>query len=156
EQRGIVFPSDYRGDRAAHPKVATFALNGLSIELLQPVGGPSPWRDHLEKYGEGLHHFGFTSATGVAETTAFLVSKGGKQVVGGSGFDTSYVDMRTSLGFTIELSKASPITAQSAAATEAPQKFGDNEVPYASIIVPDAQKAATLLTELAGVPMPKI
>jgi catechol 2,3-dioxygenase-like lactoylglutathione lyase family enzyme len=137
-----------------------FALNGLSIELLQPVGGPSPWRDHLDTYGEGLHHFGFSGVSNLAETTAFLVSKGGKQVVGGAGFDSAYVDLRNSLGFTIELSRASPITASTnpvpGAAAGAPQKFGDNPIAYTSIIVPDAEKAATFFTELAGVPMPKI
>lgn len=50
----VPFPPDFTGDRTAHPKVTMIRLANVSIELLQPVGGKSPWRDHLEKFGPGL------------------------------------------------------------------------------------------------------
>lgn len=33
--------------------------NGVQLELIQPNHEPSVWRDHLDKYGEGIHHIAF-------------------------------------------------------------------------------------------------
>ena len=27
--------------------------------MIEPIGGPSAWRDHLEEYGPGIHHIAF-------------------------------------------------------------------------------------------------
>jgi methylmalonyl-CoA/ethylmalonyl-CoA epimerase len=43
----------------ARVRVAVFDLGHCAIELLEPIGGPSVWSDHLERQGEGLHHLGF-------------------------------------------------------------------------------------------------
>jgi len=40
-------------------KLAFFALENMTIELIEPIGGPSTWSDFLEKYGEGIHHVAF-------------------------------------------------------------------------------------------------
>lgn len=32
---------------------------GVQLELIQPNDEPSVWRDHLNKYGEGIHHIAF-------------------------------------------------------------------------------------------------
>jgi len=40
-------------------KLAFFQLENITIELIEPVGGPSTWRDFLEKHGEGIHHIAF-------------------------------------------------------------------------------------------------
>ncbi|MCI7181172.1 VOC family protein [Clostridium porci] len=32
---------------------------GVQLELIQPNEAPSVWRDHLNKYGEGIHHIAF-------------------------------------------------------------------------------------------------
>lgn len=32
---------------------------GVQLELIQPNKTPSVWRDHLDKYGEGIHHIAF-------------------------------------------------------------------------------------------------
>ncbi|MBR0463237.1 MAG: VOC family protein [Clostridia bacterium] len=34
---------------------------GVQLELIQPNEAPSVWRDHLEKYGEGIHHIAFNT-----------------------------------------------------------------------------------------------
>jgi methylmalonyl-CoA/ethylmalonyl-CoA epimerase len=158
EQTGVVFPADYRGDRKAHTKTVTFQLNGVGLELMQPVGGASPWRDHLDKYGEGLHHIAIAGVKNVADAAAFAASKGGKQVVGGPGYKTAFVDLKPVLGFTLELSEQ-PAGAPAAAAPsggEAVQKFGENPVAYISVIVPDIEKSTAVFSELMGTPQPKI
>ena len=44
----------------ANCKLAFFELTpGVSLELIEPNEYPSVWRDHLDKYGEGIHHIAF-------------------------------------------------------------------------------------------------
>lgn len=40
-------------------KLAFFQLENLSLELIEPIGGPSSWSEFLEKNGEGIHHIAF-------------------------------------------------------------------------------------------------
>jgi catechol 2,3-dioxygenase-like lactoylglutathione lyase family enzyme len=50
----------YRGRPSdARAKLAFFNLTSLSLELIQPIGGPSTWNDHLERHGESVHHIAF-------------------------------------------------------------------------------------------------
>lgn len=106
---GMVYPVDYNGDPKAHPKVTSYRVGeNLTVELLQPMGGKSPWRDFLESTGGvgGLHHLAF-SAKGIDGYMAALKEKGGVIEFGGSASVTpqnyAYVNMRPKLGFTIEL-----------------------------------------------------
>ena len=43
----------------ARAKLAFFNMESLSLELIEPVGGPSTWKDHLDQKGEGVHHIAF-------------------------------------------------------------------------------------------------
>ncbi len=44
----------------AHCKLAFFDLTkGVQLELIEPNPASSVWRDHLDKYGEGIHHIAF-------------------------------------------------------------------------------------------------
>lgn len=44
----------------ANCKLAFFDLMpGVQLELIEPNEASSVWRDHLEKYGEGIHHIAF-------------------------------------------------------------------------------------------------
>ncbi len=44
----------------ANCKLAFFDLTpGVQLELIEPNKAPSVWRDHLDKYGEGIHHIAF-------------------------------------------------------------------------------------------------
>ncbi|MBO3832395.1 MAG: VOC family protein [Candidatus Brockarchaeota archaeon] len=50
----------YKGRAAeGRAKLAFLQLENITIELIEPVGGPSTWRDFLEKHGEGVHHIAF-------------------------------------------------------------------------------------------------
>jgi methylmalonyl-CoA/ethylmalonyl-CoA epimerase len=48
-----------RNSTNARAKLAFFPIGQVTIELIEPVGGPSTWRDHLEGKGEGIHHIAF-------------------------------------------------------------------------------------------------
>lgn len=50
----------YRGEPTpARVKQAFFRLGSVDLELLEPVGGPSTWKDQLEQHGNSLHHLAF-------------------------------------------------------------------------------------------------
>ena len=51
----------------ANCKLAFFDLTpGVQLELIEPNEEPSVWRDHLNKYGEGIHHIAFQVTNGDA------------------------------------------------------------------------------------------
>jgi 4-hydroxyphenylpyruvate dioxygenase-like putative hemolysin len=83
-------------------KTTFLQANGMNLELIEPLDGPSPWRDFLEKNGEGVHHIAFTVPEW-APMVKFLESKGGTWVQGTEEFDFGYVDLTQQLGFTVEV-----------------------------------------------------
>lgn len=88
----------------ARAKLAFLKVNDIAIELIEPVGGPSTWREFLDQKGEGVHHIAFTAEGD--EDVARLEEKGGKLVQkgnfgGGGGY--SYVDLTQQLGVIVEL-----------------------------------------------------
>lgn len=50
----------YRGRPSdGRVKMAFIRAGQVTLEFLEPVGGPTSWSEHLEKYGEGVQHLGF-------------------------------------------------------------------------------------------------
>ncbi|MCL6625290.1 VOC family protein [Alicyclobacillus shizuokensis] len=43
----------------ARAKLAFFHVGSVDIELIEPVGGPSTWKEFLDEHGEGVHHIAF-------------------------------------------------------------------------------------------------
>jgi 4-hydroxyphenylpyruvate dioxygenase-like putative hemolysin len=43
----------------ARVKQAFFHFDNISLEVLEPVGGPSTWKEFLDSNGEGVHHIAF-------------------------------------------------------------------------------------------------
>lgn len=100
--KNIPFPPSYGPGKTMGTKTTMITANGVNLELIQPLDGPSPWRDHLNKYGETVHHLAFA----VPEWTPaikYLESKGGKWVQGQEQYNFGYVDLTPQLGFTIEV-----------------------------------------------------
>jgi hypothetical protein len=53
--------TQYRGKPAPKAKcyMTFFYFDDLQMELIQPNEEPSIWKEHLEEYGEGIHHISF-------------------------------------------------------------------------------------------------
>ena len=52
--------TNYRGQPTpARARLAFFDLGQVQLELIEPVGGPSTWKDFLDQKGEGVHHIAF-------------------------------------------------------------------------------------------------
>jgi methylmalonyl-CoA/ethylmalonyl-CoA epimerase len=56
-------------------KLAVFDLGAVVLELTQPDGEPSSWKEFLDTKGEGVHHIGFM-VDDLPATLDFLAKKG--------------------------------------------------------------------------------
>lgn len=61
----FTYDPSFLRDMRYHGKEARFGLRhalawreGVQLELVQPLEGPSIFQDHLDAHGEGLHHLG--------------------------------------------------------------------------------------------------
>jgi len=89
----------------ARAKLAFFQMGKqLSLELIEPIGGPSTWREFLDAHGEGVHHIAFR-IKGTDEKLAVLESKGLTTVQTGeyAGGRYAYVDAMDKLKVCLEL-----------------------------------------------------
>ena len=94
----------YAGDPKAYTRVADVRFDNIVLEVTQPMGGKSPWRDFLDAHGEGLHHISF-AVPSVDDYVALLESKGGRRTLGPKGGDYALVDLTSHLAFVIELTQ---------------------------------------------------
>lgn len=95
----------YRGQTTpARAKLAFVRFANITIELIEPLDGPSVWRDFLEKRGEGVHHMAFM-VQGMQQAIDELGDKGIPLVQTGeyTGGRYAYVDAAGTLGVDIEL-----------------------------------------------------
>jgi catechol 2,3-dioxygenase-like lactoylglutathione lyase family enzyme len=88
----------------ARAKLAFFHLGQVSIELIEPVDGPSTWRDGLDTVGYGVHHVAFHVEDADA-AVAHLAKQGATVVQKGdyAGGQYIYIDSIKQLGVTLEL-----------------------------------------------------
>ena len=97
--------TEYRGKATqARARIASFRLGQAAVELIEPLGGPSAWKDQLDRHGDSLHHIAFR-VEGMEDRVAFLESKGIPLVQSGdfTGGRYVYVDGASLLGTALEL-----------------------------------------------------
>ncbi|MCX8160337.1 MAG: VOC family protein [Candidatus Saccharicenans sp.] len=97
--------TEFRGKPSeARAKLAFIQLQNITIELIEPVGGPSTWREFLDKHGEGVHHLAF-EIKGMDEKIKLLAERGLPLVQKGDyeGGRYAYVDGTRSLAVILEL-----------------------------------------------------
>jgi catechol 2,3-dioxygenase-like lactoylglutathione lyase family enzyme len=101
----------YRGSpTGARAKLAFLKMGQLSIELIEPVDGPSTWREFLESRGEGVHHLAFHVAD--TEREERLLEAAGFPVVQKgdyTGGRYSYVATEPGLGVALEFLQDLPV-----------------------------------------------
>lgn len=88
----------------ARCKLAFFQLGQVALELIQPLGGPSTWQQHLDEHGEGLHHIAF-EVKGIGRAIAAVAGHGVPLLQTGdyTGGRYAYVDGMEKLGAVLEL-----------------------------------------------------
>ncbi len=88
----------------ARAKLAFFQLKNITIELIEPVGGPSTWQEFLDTKGEGVHHIAF-EIKGMDGKIIHLQRKGMSLLQRGDYEEGqySYIDGSAQLGVILEL-----------------------------------------------------
>lgn len=88
----------------ARAKLAFVNMGQVTIELIEPIGGPSTWKDFLDQHGEGVHHIAFV-VKGTDQVVAYLNGKGVPEVQRGdyTGGRYTYMDSAPKLGVILEL-----------------------------------------------------
>ncbi|MCS7111526.1 MAG: VOC family protein [Ignisphaera sp.] len=85
-------------------RLAFFNLNNIVIELIEPIDGPSTWREFLEKHGQGIHHIAFDVRERSECIDRFIGAGSYIQQTGMfRGGRYTYIDARETLGAIIEL-----------------------------------------------------
>jgi len=97
----------YRGRPSdGQVKLTFFKTGQATLELMEPVGEDTHWKEHLDRYGEGVHHIAFRVKD--LERTIQFFEHLGMKVLHRGRFDSDdgdyvYVDSKDALGVTIEL-----------------------------------------------------
>lgn len=91
--------------RTVSIKYAFLNLGGVRVEVIQPMNGPGPHYDYLQKFGPSLQHVAF-AIPNVPQAVKTLQARGGTWTLGKEGVPFAYVDMKEQLGMTIELNTA--------------------------------------------------
>ena len=97
--------TEYQGKRSdARAKLAFFHMGQVDLELIEPVGEPSTWKDQLDAHGDSLHHIAF-QINGMPEKVAYLDAQGLPLVQRGeyTGGRYAYFDGVAQLGAILEL-----------------------------------------------------
>lgn len=95
----------FRGQPAdARARLAFFEMGQVSLELIEPIGGPSTWREFLDDRGEGVHHIAFV-VSDTDEVVKSLEGRGMGVIQQGdyAGGRYTYVDSASALGVILEL-----------------------------------------------------
>ena len=95
----------YKGHPSpAQAKLAFINLPNIVLELIEPVGGPSTWKEFLDAKGEGVHHLAF-EVKDMDKRLAELKAKGVPLIQSGdyTGGRYAYVDAVAQLGVILEL-----------------------------------------------------
>jgi methylmalonyl-CoA/ethylmalonyl-CoA epimerase len=97
----------YRGKPSdGRAKLTFFQLGQVVLELIQPVGEGTSWKEFLDKKGEGVQHIGFQVSD--PERTSRALESAGMPVIHRGRYDSDdgtyiYHDSLDSLGVLIEL-----------------------------------------------------
>lgn len=87
-------------------KIAFFRIGQLGLEIMEPLGPDTSWREYLDKNGEGVQHIAFRVQD--LEGTVKRVAGMGMPVSHQGRFDAdtgsyTYLDSKALLGVTLEL-----------------------------------------------------
>ena len=100
-----VAQTEYEGEASpARAKLAFFNLGQVDLELIEPIDGPSTWKDQLDQHGDSLHHIAFV-IDGMQEKVAYLNTKAIPLIQRGeyTGGRYAYLDGTGPLGTVLEL-----------------------------------------------------
>jgi methylmalonyl-CoA/ethylmalonyl-CoA epimerase len=95
----------YKGKRSSgRAKLTFFNLENITLELLEPIGGPSTWQKFADETGGGIHHIAFNITDPDGTIKKFKEAGINVEQRGDyTGGFYIYVDSISKLGATVEL-----------------------------------------------------
>jgi methylmalonyl-CoA/ethylmalonyl-CoA epimerase len=97
----------YKGQPTeAKAKIVSWQFGQVQFELLEPIGGPSEWKDFLDRNGVGVHHIAFKvkgSNNVAASFRRYGIKVTQQGLFTGSPGMYTYLDTEDKLGTTVEL-----------------------------------------------------
>lgn len=102
----------YRGrPSSGQAKLAFFRLGQVVLELIEPVGGDTSWKQFLDQHGEGVQHLGFQVEN--LDAAIARAGRAGMPVLHRGRYDRDngdyvYIDSEKPLGVTIEFLHSDP------------------------------------------------
>lgn len=105
------YPPNTTWNPAAYLRLAFWNQGGMGIEIIESVGGPTPWSEYVQRQkGTAVQHIALNVGNRMDETIRDLVAKGGKWTNGKPGGNYAYVDFMDTLGLIFELNGTSTST----------------------------------------------
>ena len=148
-------PEGFPRNQGAHLRVAEAKFDNMIIEISQPMGGPSPWRDFLTTYGEGIHHVAF-NVESVEANVQLLEANGGKRIIGDPGGKFAVVDLMSQIGINIVLKEGQEAPNYvSMRDPEATASGGLKTVARLGLLGPDTDTRRDVFNNIFGIAVPE-
>jgi catechol 2,3-dioxygenase-like lactoylglutathione lyase family enzyme len=108
EYKDAQYPPDANWSKTAFLRLAMMNQGGTGVEVIESVGGPTPWSESVAKQkGTAAQHLAINVGNRIDEMIMDLVAKGGKWTNGKPGGGYAYLDFSDSLGLIFELNGTS-------------------------------------------------
>jgi catechol 2,3-dioxygenase-like lactoylglutathione lyase family enzyme len=112
DYRDSQYPPDSKWNAAAHLRLASWRQGDIGLELIESVGGPTPWSDYVEQQqGSAAQHIAINVGDKMDELIHDLRMKGGTWTNGKPGGNYAYLDFMDTLGIIFELNGTSKMAA---------------------------------------------
>lgn len=143
----------------ARALISGFDIGNIQYELLQPMGPPSAWQDHLDQQGDSIHHIAFfvSQIDQVAESfveQGYQITQEG--LFTGQTGKYIYLDTDKDMGIVLELLEhfnSNPMPKGKPFPED--KGIGTDMVTQVGIIVHDIEATAHRISEVLGMPMPE-
>jgi methylmalonyl-CoA/ethylmalonyl-CoA epimerase len=112
QRPNVIITDEYRAAQTtyhgqpslARAKLAFIDMGQVQLELIEPIGEPSTWKEALDNNGESVHHIAFI-IKGTDEVVQKVVKRGMPVAQQGlyTGGKYTYIDSAQKLGVVLEL-----------------------------------------------------
>jgi catechol 2,3-dioxygenase-like lactoylglutathione lyase family enzyme len=136
-----------------------FAFQSFRVGVAQPLEGPTPHRAFLDRFGEGIHHLGYSTTENLAQVIARLQQEGGTWTIGGPGVPYAQMDFRAQLGAALGISQpwtAAQARMRSVDASVGPEALARHRLTNIGIVVHDLEEARRAYGEVLGLGVSQI
>jgi catechol 2,3-dioxygenase-like lactoylglutathione lyase family enzyme len=104
EYRDAQYPPNAAWSTTAFLRLAMFNQGGMGVEVIESVGGPTPWSEYVKQQkGTAAQHIAINVGNRMDEMIRDLVAKGGTWTNGKPGGSYAYLDFSKTLGLIFEL-----------------------------------------------------